>query len=390
MKILHTSDWHVGRTLRGHSRASDHRAALAQIASVAASERVDLVLVVGDVFDSAAPTAEAEEIVYRALLDLGETGAVVAVVAGNHDNPNRLNAVAPLLDRCEVIVQAVPAHPADGGVREITTRSGEPLRLALLPFVSKRGIVRAEQLMGSEAYELGGEYRDRLRRIVDALSGAFVPDAVNVLAAHALVEGADAAGADRGVASIFDYWISPALFPSGAHYAALGDLHTAQQIPGPCPLWYSGAPLQFTAADSDKERGVLLVEAAPGKPATVRIVPVQAGRRLRRLAGTIEELEALSGNTGDDFLFVAVDGPPTPGLADQVRGFFPQAVEVASTHTAPPRRSDRRHPDATASPRELFAEYLAEAKPVKGEVRTSPEALLELFDELWDEVHASS
>ena len=86
MRILHTSDWHVGKTIRGRSRADEHIAVLAEIAAIASAEDVDLVLVTGDLFDTAAPTAESERIVYRALLDLAATDATVIVLGGNHDN----------------------------------------------------------------------------------------------------------------------------------------------------------------------------------------------------------------------------------------------------------------------------------------------------------------
>ena len=97
MRLLHTADWHVGRAIRGHSRADEHRAVLSEIAGLAAEHQVDVVLIAGDQFDTAAPSAEAEQIVYRALLDLAATGAQVVLVAGNHDNPRRWGAIAPLL-----------------------------------------------------------------------------------------------------------------------------------------------------------------------------------------------------------------------------------------------------------------------------------------------------
>lgn len=143
MKVLHTSDWHVGKAIRGESRADEHRAVLQEIVGIAESEQVDLVIVAGDLFDSASPTAEAEEIVYRALLGLASAGIPVAVIAGNHDNAKRLQAVAPLLELGKVVLVAEPTRPDHGGVIELTTGDGTEVRLAMLPFVSKRGIVRA-------------------------------------------------------------------------------------------------------------------------------------------------------------------------------------------------------------------------------------------------------
>ena len=86
MKLLHTSDWHVGKAIRGHSRADEHRAVLSEIVGVASDHAVDLIIVAGDLFETAAPTAEAEKIVYNALLELSQTGATLAVISGNHDN----------------------------------------------------------------------------------------------------------------------------------------------------------------------------------------------------------------------------------------------------------------------------------------------------------------
>src|SRR5690349_2130715 len=104
MKILHTADWHVGKTVRGHSRADEHRAVLDELVAVAEAREVDLVIVAGDLFDTASPTPESEQIVYQALLGLRATGAQVVVIAGNHDNPHRLLAVAPLFGELAVRV----------------------------------------------------------------------------------------------------------------------------------------------------------------------------------------------------------------------------------------------------------------------------------------------
>src|SRR6476659_6155876 len=148
MRLLHTSDWHVGKTVRGRSRADEHAAALEEIADIADQEAVDLVLVVGDLYDSAAPAPEAEQVVYDALLKLAADGRrPVVIVSGNHDNPRRLDAVAPLLGLAGVHVQTKLAAPAAGGVLRIDV--GETtVQLALVPFPSQRYIVRADDLMG--------------------------------------------------------------------------------------------------------------------------------------------------------------------------------------------------------------------------------------------------
>src|SRR2546423_4003896 len=119
IKNVRSSHWQVGRNLLGRSRAPEHDAVLSEVAALAADERADLVLVTGDVFDSAAPTAEAERIAYRALLDLAATGATVIVLAGNHVNDRRLQAVEPLLGLGRIVTRATFARPDDGGVLEV-------------------------------------------------------------------------------------------------------------------------------------------------------------------------------------------------------------------------------------------------------------------------------
>src|SRR6516165_5414639 len=111
MKFLHTADWHVGRTIRGRSRADEHEAVLAELASIARDHEVDAVLVCGDVFDTAAPTPESERIAYRALLDLASDGTKVVVIAGNHDSDRRWEAVQPLLELGEIVTRPVFADP---------------------------------------------------------------------------------------------------------------------------------------------------------------------------------------------------------------------------------------------------------------------------------------
>lgn len=378
MKILHTSDWHVGRMLRGRSRAAEHEAVLAEIASIAEAEQVDLILVVGDIFDSAAPTAESERIAYAALLALAATGASVVVLSGNHDNERRLAAVAPLLGLGRIVTRATFLPAADGGVVTGTARTGEPWRVAAVPFLSQRWVVRAADLLDPQrdAAEHRGAYADRVARLVGALTASFTPDGVNLIAAHLHVDGGLLGGGERLATTIFDYAVSPAAFPSAAHYVALGHLHRQQVIPGPCPIRYCGSPLQLDFGETNDTKSVTVVSASPGAPASATVVPLVSGRRLRTVEGTLEQLAAVadSGAAGDDWLKIVVREPARLGLADDVRTLFPDAVDVAvisPSSTPVGVRAARRG----RSPHELFGEYLSELGVEDGR-------LLGLFDSL--------
>lgn len=381
MKLLHTSDWHVGKTIRGQSRLAEHRAVLADIVRVADAERVDAVLVAGDVYETAAPSAEAEALVLRTLLDLRDTGARVVVLAGNHDHAARFEAVRPVFAALDVTVIGVPRRRDDGGVVELTAADGTGVRIALVPFCSQRSIIRSAQLMVADAAQLTQTYDERLRQIIEHLVEGFAPDAVNVVAVHGMVTGAQLGGGERAAQTYEDYWIGAAAFPAHAHYVACGHIHRTQQIGGAAPIWYSGSPLQVDFGESANEPAVLVVEATPTVPARVRPVPVAGGRTLRTLRGPFEQLRAHAGATGDDFLRVVVEEPARAGLAEDVRDLLGDGV--VEVRLAGP--ADRSTPGAAAesarsgrTPHELFAAYLA----AQGTADPRVEAL---FAELLDE-----
>lgn len=379
MRILHTADWHVGRTIRGRSRAGEHEAVLAEIVHLAEAEAVDVVLVAGDQFDTAAPSPDAERIVYRTLLDLADTGAKVVVLSGNHDNPSRLAAVAPLLTAAGIEVAPHLARPEEGGLRRMEV-SGQQLCIAIVPFLSQRGIVKADDLMALNADQHQGRYVERLRQVVAALCAGFDSDSVNLLAGHMMVFGGDVGGSERGVHTVFDYALPASAFPAGAHYVALGHLHRMQRIDAPAPVWYPGSPLQLDFGESGQDKGVLLVEASPGTPATIEPRTLTGGRRLSTLTGTLSQLESMIETTGDDHLRVLIQDPATAGLADQIRTWFPEVVDITveRRHTADdPGPVDRR---LARSPGELFRDYLAD----RG---ADDQRVSALFDELVDEVH---
>ncbi len=357
MRLLHTSDWHVGKLIRGTSRADEHRAVLAEIATIAENERVDVVLVAGDLFETAAPGPGSEQIVYRALLDLAAVAPVV-VVAGNHDNPRRLRAVSPLLTLGRVHLLTEATRPDDGGTLDLDI-DGTTLRLALLPFVSKRGIVRADALMRDAAYEMNQTYDDRMRAVITGLTSGFAADTVNVLCGHLFAAGGTMGGGERSAHTIMDYSIGALAFPVTAQYVALGHLHRAQDIAGATRIRYCGSPLQLDFGESTETKSVSIVDVDPGAPAAVGEVPLTEGRRLRTLTGTLAELDAARGTTGDDHLRVIVTDTRRVGLADEIRSWFDHVVDV-QVHTPEDgaRPVSRRRDGAT--PTELFGQFLAE------------------------------
>jgi DNA repair protein SbcD/Mre11 len=359
MRLLHTADWHLGKVLKGVDRLPEQRAVLAEIVTLAADQAVDLVLVAGDVFESGAPPPEAQRLAFETLLALRATGADVVVIAGNHDNADAFEAVRPVFAAAGITVLGRTCPPDAGGVRAFAAaRSGEPVHLALLPFTSQRGIVRAVDLFGATAADANDRYAERLAKVVARLTDGFGTGTVNLLVAHGTVTGARFGGGEREAQSIFDYHVPATVFPATATYVALGHLHRTQEVPARCPAWYAGSPVAVDFGEEAASPSVLLVDAAPGAPARVRRVELTSPRTLRTVSGTVAELEALASEVGDALLRVVVTEPARAGLGDEVRALLPNAIDVQVA--APTAVAERRPSRAGRSTIELFHQYLTE------------------------------
>jgi DNA repair protein SbcD/Mre11 len=382
MKILHTSDWHVGKVLKGRDRHDEQVAVLRSIVQTARDEDVDVVLVAGDLFETAAPAAKAQGLVMRTLLALREDGRHVVVIAGNHDNQALLDAVyRPVLGELGLYVLGTPKRPDSGGLMTLRTRTGEMINVAALPFLSRRYAVRAAEVLLHETAEHTLDYARRVAEIVALLTAGFTPEAVNVVMAHATLLGGRRGGGERDVQTL-DYELPASVFPATAHYVALGHLHRQQEIPGPCPIFYPGSPLAIDFGEEANESAALVVTAAPGIRADARPVPVTGGRRLRTLRGTLDQVIAEGEQAGDAYLRVVLAEPGRAGLGDLVREKLPNALEVMLDDEHRPRpgtRSGDKPSRAGRGPLQLFRDYLGEQNIEDPRI---PRMFADLLDEL--------
>jgi exonuclease SbcD len=382
MKILHTADWHVGRTIHRRQRLDEAAAVLDEVVAIAEGEEVDLVLVCGDVYEHFAPSAEAERIVYTALLRLSRAAIPVVLVAGNHDYARRLVAVQELLRAVDVHVAAEPRRPSEGGVIEIQSREGdETAQIAVLPWVPERLLFGAEEMMGLQP-EPFQAYAEQIPRMLTTLCEAFEEGKIHLLASHLFVSGAALGGGERELTIGQIFAVNAAALPTTPQYIALGHVHRPQAVPGAAiPARYAGSPLQLDFGEADQAKSVTIIEAEPGRPARTREVPLSAGRPLRDLQFTLGDLEAQRGADADAYVrvFLECEGPH-PGLTDDVRAVLPNAVEIRLVY-------ERQDPGERAAelrrlkPEELFGRYFRErhgADPAA--------ALTKLFSELLEEV----
>lgn len=378
MRFLHTSDWHVGKTLKTRSRLDEHAAVLKEILDIAQREKVDAVLVTGDLFDSAAPQPDAERLVYDFLSDLCGLHIPAIIIGGNHDHPRRLRAIREILFRLDIHVRPEPARPDSGGVVTLT-RGGETVRIAVLPFVTVGKISDAAKLLSPES-ERFQDYAERIGAMAEALSQSFSPQTINLFLAHLFVDNSITCGSERDIHIAKPYAVSAQRFPSTAHYIALGHLHRPQEITAPAPTYYAGSPLQLDFGEEGQEKRVVIIDAHPGKPANISSIPLASGRTLRSIAGSLEELESAAGNSGDDLLRVTIRlDKPTPGIADRIREILPNALHISIEVPQSPGTDDSAMTAGT-DPNALFAAFYRrkyESEP--------PEDVARLFGELYEE-----
>jgi exonuclease SbcD len=378
LRFLHTADWHVGKAIRGRSRGEEFAAALDEVVGIAIDERVDAVLLAGDVYEHRAAAPEADAMVFDAFLRLHDAGIRVVAIPGNHDSALRLAALGKLLRPIGVAVADRVLPPERGGIVEVPSRDGSEVgSVACVPFVPERRFGDAAELF--EATETWHQaYADRMGELLGAMARGFRPDGVNVVLAHLFTDGARPGGGEREITIGLAYAVSPSRLPGDASYIALGHMHRPQAIAGsPAPARYAGSLLQLDFGEIDQRKSVAIVEAAAGKPAKVQEVTLGSGRPLVDLRGTFDEIVASSGDIGDAWLrvFVRTEGP-VPGIADRIREVLPNALDVHldyERHEVP----ESSEPVSSLQPRDQFLAYY------RAQHQAEPsEDLLEAFDEV--------
>jgi DNA repair protein SbcD/Mre11 len=364
MRLLHTSDWHLGKVTYNQSRWPDHDAVHREIVAIAKDVRPDLILHTGDLFDAAFPAVQDMK---RGIEMIDELAAItpIVVLCGNHDSP-KLFEVFGLLrghhGRVRFIDRA--RSPSAGGILTYETSGGERIRLAPLPFV------RDTRFVGdfADLADWSSVYADRLAGIERILAQGLADgyDAsrdVLLFAAHLFVEGSILARSERRVH--IDNFSTRAEAIPPVTYAAFGHIHHPQALPGRPWARYAGSPIPIDFGEVDEGKSVVVLEVAPGRAADPQTIPLSGGRPLRRETGTLGALAARADALRGALALVTVETErPTPMLFEAVKEMLPETTVLdvqercASSTVAPVERSNDGV-DERPLP-ELFAAYLHE------------------------------
>ena len=333
MKIVHTSDWHIGRRFERESMEAEQRAFLVWLAGQVAEHRVDLVIVAGDIYDRSMPAEDAVALLDEGLEGLLAAGAVVAIIPGNHDSARRLGFGA--------------SRQAHGGVHVFADDQGQPVpwifsagdeRVAVLavPFLDPYGVpaphvdtdgsarARTHQNVLADAVEAGRAHLDH---------GDPLP---TICVAHAYVAGAEVSDSER-VLSIGGTDMVDVSVLAGFDYVALGHLHRPQRIGGDDAVAYSGSPLPYSFSE-DHPKSIRLLDMDANGLTGVRTLNIPVGRPVVTLTGTLDDL--LGNAAHDRYLDHWVSARLTDGNVqtqpmERLRARFPHAVSLRYVPAGP-------------------------------------------------------
>ncbi len=329
MKILHTSDWHIGRTFHTHATLGHLRVVLDALVEVVRERQVDVVAVAGDVFDSATPSAESYAVLSDALRRLREAGASVVMTSGNHDSATRLGfqsewaglAGIHVITRHDQYLEPITLEDAHGPVHFYGIPFLEP---ALIRHHYPDEVLKThEQVLGFAMRQVRADFADRGGRSV-VLSHCFAAGVAVSDEASDVERDITAGGLDLVPAGVFsdpDH--------GGPNYVALGHIHGRSKISN--HVRYSGAPLHYSFSEAGKPRGGWLVELDAQGLSTVDWIDLPIPRRLSVLVGEIDELltdEAHAGSEGDWVSAVVTDRVrPLDGMR-RLQKRFPHCVTL--------------------------------------------------------------
>lgn len=305
MRILHTADWHFGRALEGRDRRQEQAAFIDELCQIVEEKEIDLVLIAGDVYDSVNPPAWAEELFYDALERLSAEGKRgVVVIAGNHDQPERVRAAAPLACKHGIVLLGLPKEtpfmsdaPQEESERVRIVEAGPSWLELAIPGIEHNSMIialpypsesRLKELI-SESFsqeEMQQAFSARIERLFAEYAQKFRDDTVNLVTSHLFVMGGAESESERPIQIGGALTVSPSAFPNNAHYVALGHLHRLQKLSDAPLIRYSGSPLAYSFSEAGQSKAVVIIEALPGQPAQEEIVYLTSGRPLARWRAT--------------------------------------------------------------------------------------------------------
>ena len=355
MRLLHTSDWHIGRTFHGHDLLADQEFVLSALADLVAEHRVDVVLIAGDIYARAVPSAEAVQVASRILNRIRSSGAQIVASSGNHDSAPRLGAFPDFLAAGGLHLRTAVA---DVGRPVVLDDADGAVALYAIPYLEPELAKTSLGVPGRPGHQ--AVLSAAMDLVRSDLAGRPVGTR-SVVLAHAFVVGAVAGGSERSIAVGGVESVAAEVF-TGVDYVALGHLHGAQVLRR--RIRYSGSPLPYSFGEAHQRKGAWLIDLQPDGSVLDRWLDLPVLRPLAVLTGELAELMAGASDYTEHYVSVVLTDPVRPvEPMRRLRERFTHALTVCWRPLADQPAARRRAPEAALrTDEEIVTTFLLECR----------------------------
>lgn len=406
MRILHTGDWHLGKNLEGASRMDEQELFLNDFVDIVEKNKVDLVIIAGDVYDNSNPPARAEKMFYDTLKKLSKNGErLILVIAGNHDNPERLVAAGPLAMEHGIIMSGTPKTVIQCGEygQHKVINSGEGFieveinnEKAVILTVSYPSEKRLNEVLYGEMdsdEDRVKTYGERIKSLFYSLEKNYRSDTINLVVSHLFAMGSEEGGSERSIQLGGSYIVNGSCFPKEAQYIALGHVHKPQIVPGTNKkARYSGSPLHYNKKEINITKKCFIIDVKANEECVVNEIELKIYKpieiwKCESISDAIDKCEENKDRNCWVYLEVKCDRYIREDEIKKMKGIKKDILEII-----PKLQSDEENESAVTIQEKSFEEIFREFYKKERNIEADDEVvnlLLKLVSEEGDEDEAN-
>lgn len=406
MRILHTGDWHLGKNLEGASRMDEQELFLNDFVDIVEKNKVDLVIIAGDVYDNSNPPARAEKMFYDTLKKLSKNGErLILVIAGNHDNPERLVAAGPLAMEHGIIMSGTTKTVIQCGEygQHKVINSGEGFieveinnEKAVILTVSYPSEKRLNEVLYGEMdsdEDRVKTYGERIKSLFDSLEKNYRSDTINLVVSHLFAMGSEEGGSERSIQLGGSYIVNGSCFPKEAQYIALGHVHKPQIVPGTNKkARYSGSPLHYNKKEINITKKCFIIDVKANEECVVNEIELKVYKpieiwKCESISDAIDKCEENKDRNCWVYLEVKCDRYIREDEIKKMKGIKKDILEII-----PKLQSDEEDESAVTIQEKSFEEIFREFYKKERNIEADDEVvnlLLKLVSEEGDEDEAN-
>lgn len=406
MRILHTGDWHLGKNLEGASRMDEQELFLNDFVDIVEKNKVDLVIIAGDVYDNSNSPARAEKMFYDTLKKLSKNGErLILVIAGNHDNPERLVAAGPLAMEHGIIMSGTPKTVIQCGEygQHKVINSGEGFieveinnERAVILTVSYPSEKRLNEVLYGEMdsdEDRVKTYGERIKSLFDSLEKNYRSDTINLVVSHLFAMGSEEGGSERSIQLGGSYIVNGSCFPKEAQYIALGHVHKPQIVPGTNKkARYSGSPLHYNKKEINITKKCFIIDVKANEECVVNEIELKVYKpievwKCESISDAIDKCEENKDRNCWVYLEVKCDRYIREDEIKKMKGIKKDILEII-----PKLQSDEEDESAVTIQEKSFEEIFREFYKKERNIEADDEVvnlLLKLVSEEGDEDEAN-